>query len=156
MTLYEQWLTFFAMGVCGGLMGVFYDSLRELCRLWPAVRRRQVVLDVLFWFGSLVLVAAVLQVVNEGVFRWHVLLGLLAGVGVYGALFSRSVRWFFRHFYRFLAMLAARTVWFVQRFIVSPLVFVVRTVSRGGRFFLQRLAGIYTRVANIVKRKGKQ
>lgn len=155
MTLYEQWLTLFTMGVCGVLMGVFYDGLRELTRAWPALRRWQTGLDVLFWFGSLLLVAAVVQTVNQGVFRWHGLLGLLAGAGVYGKLFSGGIRAFFRRFYRLLAAVASGLVRFVHRFLFSPLLFVARGLLRGGRFFLRELAGIYDLVANIMKRKGK-
>lgn len=153
MTLYEQWLTFFAMGITGFLMGVYFDGLRELARVWPAFRRFQVVLDGLFWLGSLVMVAAVLWVVNQGVFRWHVLLGLLAGAGLYGWLLTRWVRRCFRRVYRFVALFLYRLGWLLHRLVIAPLVFVGQTVVRMGRFFRRGLAGIYTRITNLVKKK---
>ena len=153
MTLYEQWLTFFAMGVCGILMGIYYDGLRELSRTWPAVRRWQAVWDGLFWLGSLLLVVTALWMVNQGVFRWHVLLGLMAGTGLYGWLFSRGVRRFFQHLYRLLAVWTSRLVWFVRRFVITPLLFIGKGTVRVAHFFMRWSAGIYSGIAKIVKRK---
>ncbi len=153
MTLSEQWLTFFWMGVCGCLMGVLYDGLREIRWQWGISNRWLPLFDSLFWALSLLLVGAALQFVSHGIFRWHVFLGLIAGIWLYFTLFTRPVRSWLRQLYRLIEGLILGLMRLVQMLIFRPLIFVGKGLGRVGYLFFRFVAGILSGIAKIFKRK---
>ncbi|OUM85297.1 MAG: hypothetical protein BAA01_14730 [Bacillus thermozeamaize] len=153
MTLSEQWLTFFGMGLCGCLMGVFYDSLREMRRQWGMSSRWLPLFDGLFWVVSLLLVVSFLQLVNNGIFRWHVFLGLIAGVWMYFTLFTRPVRYCLGRLYRLIAWLVLGLIRLVRQLVVRPFLIIGKGLARAGHQFFFLAAGILSGIANVFKGK---
>lgn len=153
MTLGEQWLTFLGMGLCGCLMGIYYDSLREMRRQWGIPARWLPLLDGLFWVVSLLLVGSVLQLVNDGIFRWHVFLGLIAGAWVYFTLFTRPVRFCLGRLYRWIAWLVLGLMRLVRLLVVRPLLIIGKGFARAGQLFIFPAAGFLSGIANVLKGK---
>ena len=126
MSLQVQLVTLGAMVLSGNVLGVVFDAYRVVSREVRLHRFVLSLLDLLYWLAAAVLVFRVLYETNLGEVRLFVFLGLLFGISMYFAFFSRwtilAVRWSIEMFRRLVRF----TIKMFDLLIIRPIRFLIR------------------------------
>ncbi|HEY3369057.1 MAG TPA: spore cortex biosynthesis protein YabQ [Symbiobacteriaceae bacterium] len=117
-----QFYAFFAVVLCGAVLGLLFDFLRVVVRRWRLGLVMSAAADLLFWAAATVAISAALFYGNWGDRRLYVLVGLLAGVSLYGWLASPVVSWLIDLVLRFIGWLVHVVEWLFLKLIWAPLV----------------------------------
>jgi spore cortex biosynthesis protein YabQ len=95
MLILEQALVFLGVVFWGGLVGIIWDFLRTLRKVY-SFRKWQINLsDVLFWFLITIFTALFLVLLTWGAVRFYFLLGMFLGFSLYLKFCGRFIRRFF-------------------------------------------------------------
>ncbi|MBO8164884.1 MAG: spore cortex biosynthesis protein YabQ [Brevibacillus sp.] len=129
MSIAVQLQTIALMSACGALMGMGFDTYQLFRRRWRIPAWLIFVLDVSFWVTSVLLVFAVLQRVNDGVVRWPIFLGIIAGAWLYFVLGSKSYTQFLLSVIKFVKWLYLTIMKIIDILIVQPILFVYKLLS---------------------------
>lgn len=83
MNLQTQWATLLWMLVCGGILGIAFDSYRVVSGQLRFPRWSVHMLDLFYWLAASLFVFRTLYHVNQGELRFYVFLGLFIGVWIH-------------------------------------------------------------------------
>ncbi|WCN37781.1 spore cortex biosynthesis protein YabQ [Aneurinibacillus uraniidurans] len=130
MTLTGQAVTMLSMVLCGGAVGILYDTYRTFERRCHLTRWLVWICDFLFWISCIFLVFGTLLRINEGVVRLYIFFGIGIGAIVYFlmlrypylALLNRMIT-----FGLWLYRLLVRTGYYL---LVVPILFLYRVVKK--------------------------
>ena len=155
MSLHVQFLTLSLMAGSGIVLGIGFDTIEVLTRVFKLRRVTTAVMDIAYWIIATLFVFQVLVYANDGQFRLFIFLGLIAGVVIYFYVCSHTVRalvdWLLRLFIRLFKW----TNRVIHVLIINPLLYVYRLLRIGagflravsiflGRIVLQWFRYVYT------------
>lgn len=75
--------------IFGGLLGLFYDTIRVFRRILPHEKLAIGIEDMIFWLLAAIIIFGYIFNTNDGVMRGFIFIGLSLGVAIYMLLFSR-------------------------------------------------------------------
>lgn len=128
MSISVQLQTIGFMLACGCLMGMGFDTYHVFKNRGRFPRWIVFLLDVLFWLTSIYLVFYVLIKINDGIVRFPVFLGLLAGAWLYFLLGSKNYIQFLQAVIQFSIRLYRLLVRILDLLLVGPIRFLFRIV----------------------------
>lgn len=141
-----QFYALFMTVLCGAFLGGLADVLRVARGYYRPGRVLGALADLAFWTVATAAVSGALFYGNWGQIRLYVLVGLLAGIGLYFWLAGPTVRGLTRLLLRALSWLGRLLVWVVVRLLWAPVAlaagFTWNLVSRAGRLLLRLLTGL--------------
>lgn len=128
MSVAVQLQTVAFMSLCGAIMGIGFDTyhvFKEKGRFPPWL---VFLLDVIFWLLSIVVVFFVLIRVNDGIVRFPIFIGMLAGAWFYFLLGSKKYIQFLLTMIKFTQWLYKTILMLIDTFIVRPVLFIYKII----------------------------
>lgn len=145
MSIGVQLQTFASMALCGCIMGIGFDTYQYFRTKGRFSRWLTFILDLLFWFSSIGVVFYVLVVVNQGIVRFPIFIGILIGAWGYFVLGSKTyiqflitvikfVKWIYQTILTILDILLIRPILFLYRIIFMIVTFILSILTTIGSY----------------------
>jgi spore cortex biosynthesis protein YabQ len=125
----SQFYALFMVILCGAVLGLLFDLLRVVRGYYRPAWILSAISDLLFWTVATVALSGALFFGNWGEFRLYVLIGLLAGIGLYYWLAGALIRRCAWQVLQILEWLANLMVMIIIRLIWAPLMVFASLLS---------------------------
>ncbi|MEF2968731.1 spore cortex biosynthesis protein YabQ [Paenibacillus sp. M1] len=128
MNLETQWATLLWMLLCGGAMGIAFDSYRVVSGQLRFPRWSVHVLDLCYWLAAALFVFRTLYHVNQGELRFYVFLGLFLGVWIHFLILSVVIEKFVVNLIKVVQKIYRITIRIWRLTVVTPVKWLLKGI----------------------------
>lgn len=151
MSVSVQLQTVAFMSLCGALMGIGFDTYHVFKGKGRFPPWLVFLLDVIFWVLSVAVVFFVLIRVNDGIVRFPIFIGMLAGAWFYFLLGSKKYIQFLLTMIKFTQWLYKTTLKLIDIFIVRPVLFIYKIIWMLLTFLFSIFMTIFTFLWRVLR-----